>query len=213
MPISNQYDSLEIGNFALWKIEESVTVLESYLKLTPTQKKALNQRQTENGKKGFLAVRAALVHLGKPLSDLTTDALGAPILLHNHCSFTHTPDYAAVLVDKSPVGIDMEYYRSKIKRIATKFVHTNERPFVPENDQIQWLTRLWTAKEALYKAVKKPGLSLHQQIEVTPFSMEDKKGSAHVQLGEETLHFDLQFRTFKDHQLTAAKLQTHERFH
>ena len=208
MPIDHQFNALETGASALWRIAESVAELEGQLVLTSRQKKAMDSRQTEHGKKGFLAVRAALVHLGKPLSLLTTDAVGAPQLPNAYCSFSHTPDYAIALVDDAPVGVDIEYLRPKIIRIASKFVHANEEAYLPEQDKIAWLTRLWTAKEALYKAVKRPGLSLHQDIEVHSFSLTDQKGSAVVITDGKTLAFDLYFRTFKDHQLTAAKMKT-----
>lgn len=205
MPIVHQFEPLETGKQALWKIDETVSELESQLLLTPDQKTALQKRQAVSGKKGFLAVRAALVHLGNPLSSLTTDALGAPVLPNKYCSFSHTPDYAIALVDNVPIGVDIEYYRPKIKRIASKFTHVNEEVFMPKHYQVEWLTRLWTAKEALYKAMKKPGLSLHQEIEVAPFSLADLSGTASVYTDGKTLDFHLHFRTFKDHQLTIAK--------
>lgn len=208
MPIDHQFDALETGALALWRIAEPISELEASLQLTSSQKKALDNRQTESGKKGFLAVRAALVHLEEPLSSLTIDALGAPKLPNAYCSFSHTPDYALALVDDTPVGVDIEYHRPKIIRIASKFIHSNEEAYVPELDGVEWLTRLWTAKEALYKAVKKPGLSLCQDIEVHSFSLKDTKGTAQVHIGGDALNFNLYFRTFKNHQLTVAKMKT-----
>ena len=51
-----------------------------------------------------------------------------------------------------------------------------EAIYLPENNQTPWLTRLWTAKEAIYKAMREPGLSLAQNINVAPFSMKDNQG-------------------------------------
>ena len=205
MPITEQFDPLNAGKLALWKIEESVEFLQSSLDLTHEQERALALRATASGKKGFLAVRAALVHLGNPLTSLTVDPMGAPLLPNHHCSFSHTPDFAAVALDQSPVGVDIEFYRPKIKRIMSKFVHAKEVSLLPQQQAVEWLTRLWTAKEALYKILKIPGLSLSQDIEVAPFTLEDTVGTAKVQYGKESHFFELHFRTFENHQLTIAK--------
>ena len=72
------------------------------------------------------------------------------------------------------------------------------------------LTRLWTAKEATYKALKKAGLSFSEQIEVMPFDLNDPSGSAKVYLEEQLCMVQLQFSTFDQHELTIAHSIQHE---
>ena len=93
---------------------------------------------------------------------------------------SHTVQYAVVGVGDRPVGVDIEQHRPQIERIAKKFLHQEEAKQVPEHDKIEWLTRLWTAKEALYKVMRQPGLSFAEQILVAPFSLDQQNGSARV---------------------------------
>ena len=65
-------------------------------------------------------------------------------------------------------------------------------------DQMKALTRLWTAKEAIYKALKKAGLSFSEQIEVMPFDLNDPSGSAKVYLEEQLCMVQLQFSTERE---------------
>jgi len=117
---------------------------------------------------------------------------------------SHSERYATAVYAQENVGIDIEAYRSKILRIAKKFTHKNELAFLQDIDQIKALTRLWTAKEAVYKALKKTGLSFSEQIEVMPFDLTASSGSAKVYLKEYLCRVQLQFSTFDQHELTIA---------
>ena len=54
---------------------------------------------------------------------------------------------------------------------------------------IEKLTLIWTAKEALYKALNQKGIIFSEQLLVTPFQWGDKKGSAKVFFKEKALIF------------------------
>ena len=130
-----------------------------------------------------------------------------------YCSLSHTNAYAAAVYAQNNVGIDMEAYRPKISRIASKFVHPKEQVFLAQLEEVKALTRLWTAKEAIYKALKVPGLSLRQQIELMPFDLNDTSGSAKVYLTEQACTVQLQFSTFDQHELTIAHNIQYESIH
>jgi phosphopantetheinyl transferase len=63
-----------------------------------------------------------------------------------------------------PIGIDIEKERSKIHRIATKFLHTSER-LSDETDRFR--TTQWYIKEAAYKVFGKKGVSFLHHIRTT----------------------------------------------
>ena len=204
MLLTNHFKVPNYCKLAVWNIEESEEDLKEKLNLTLKQRYALTERKTVNGRQGYLAVRSALVSLGISLKDLTSNEEGVPQLPEGFCSLSHSELYAAAVYAKEQVGIDIEAYRPKILRIAKKFTHKNELTFLNELDQIKALTRLWTAKEAIYKALKKAGLSFSEQIEVMPFDLNDPSGSAKVYLQEHFCTVQLQFSTFDQHELTIA---------
>lgn len=213
MPLTNHFSVANNCNLAVWKIEESEESLKKELLLTPKQHQALTERKTVNGRQGYLAVRSALVSLGISLEDLSVNEIGAPQLPKGYCSLSHTNTHAAAVFAQNNVGIDLEAYRPKISRIASKFVHPNEQAYLAQLEEVNALTRLWTAKEAIYKALKIPGLSLRQQIELMPFDLKDTSGSAKVYLTEQACTVQLQFSTFDQHELTIAHNIQHESIH
>ena len=204
MLLTNHFKVPNHCKLAVWKIEESEEDLNEKLNLTLKQHHALTERKTVNGRQGYLAVRSALVSLGISLKDLTSNEEGVPQLVAGFCSLSHSDLYATAVYSKEQVGIDIEAYRPKILRIAKKFAHNNELTFLNELDQMKALTRLWTAKEAIYKALKKAGLSFSEQIEVMPFDLNDNSGCAKVYLQEHFCTVQLQFSTFDQHELTIA---------
>ena len=208
MPIINDFSSSISTKLAVWSIEESMDELRPYMPQSIVQKEELSLRKTEGGKKGYIAARLAVKSLGISLTDLSFTKQGEPQLTNGFCSLSHCQDYAVAVVGQNPIGVDVEAHREKIVRIASKFVHVNEYPSILPKDEIALLTRLWTAKEAVYKAMHHPGLALATQIEVAPFSLKDTTGEARVYLADKTHRFSLQFSTFKAHQLSIAQLIT-----
>ena len=58
---------------------------------------------------------------------------------------------------------------------------------------IEKLTLIWTAKEALYKALNQKGIIFSEQLLVTPFQWGYKKGSAKVFFQGKSIDFSLNF--------------------
>lgn len=83
-------------------------------------------------------------------------------------------------------------------------MHANEKKWLAFDD-IPALTRLWTAKEAIYKAVRHPGLSFAQAVEVDAFDSKDQQGKAQIVLNGKTQQFSLEYITFHQHELTIAQ--------
>ena len=125
---------------------------------------------------------------------LIHDSNGIPRLESGQqLSISHTKNLAGIALGTKPLGIDIEVFRPKIRRIATRFLHADET-FVLNGDQvIEKLTLIWTAKEALYKALNQKGIIFSKQLLVTPFQWGDKKGSAKVFFQGKSIDFSLNF--------------------
>lgn len=88
---------------------------------------------------------------------------GAPYIVGSelHISISHTRRECVLAVCDKPVGIDIETARDQLVRVAGKFLAPGEHPEMTP----QGLLPYWTAKEAVYKCARTPGLGL-TEIEV-----------------------------------------------
>ena len=75
---------------------------------------------------------------------------GLPWLQGAYISITHSRTTAVVAVSDAPIGIDIEYPRAQLARVATRFLSPAEQRACTTPAQ---LLSAWTAKEAAYKAI------------------------------------------------------------
>lgn len=102
-----------------------------------------------------------------PEAEYTHDADGAPVVegVDSYISVSHCSDRAVLAVrNEGPVGVDIERFRPQLRRIARKFLTDAESAVAPLSDEA--LLRLWTAKEAVFKAASDPSLTV-SRIEVS----------------------------------------------
>ena len=168
--------------------------LKKDLKLSKTDEFRFQKRKILSHQKEFLASRRLLLKAGIPPHFLNHDPNGFPRLESGQqISISHTKNLAGVALGIKPLGLDIEVFRPKIRWIATRFLHADET-FVLNGDQvIEKLTLIWTAKEALYKALNQKGIIFSKQLLVTPFQWGDKKGSAKVFFQGKSMDFSLNF--------------------
>ena len=91
---------------------------------------------------------------------------GKPFLSNGHLSISHSKNIVAISFGKhKSVGVDVEHFNPKIKRIQRKFVSEKEaKQLNIDNEQV--LTTIWSIKEAIYKMMVIPGLSFKNEMEV-----------------------------------------------
>ncbi len=110
-----------------------------------------------------------------------------PFLLNEeyHFSISHCGDYAAVIIDKDHrVGIDIELVTPKIERIKHKFLSEDELieswKFEIDNNETwqpaNFLTLLWSCKEAVFKWYSYGGVDFKKHIRLIPGSINLQSG-------------------------------------
>ena len=194
MPLHLRVNIEEQIRILIWHIEEPLEELKKDLKLAKADEIRFQKRKILSHQKEFLASRRLLLEAGIPPHFLTHDPNGIPRLESGQqLSISHTKNLAGIALGTKPLGIDIEVFRPKIRRIATRFLHADET-FVLKGDQvIEKLTLIWTAKEALYKALNQKGIIFSEQLLVTPFQWGDKKGTAKVFFQGKSMDFSLNF--------------------
>jgi 4'-phosphopantetheinyl transferase len=162
--------------FAIWKIEEEADELYSQLQLNAGEKAYYNQLSVGKRNLHWLGTRVLLRKMLRTdeYIDCKVDTHGKPYLVNlpYHISLSHSFDYAAVMIGKSPVGIDIEQVKEKIERIAHKFMKKEEMDFVSGDKKIQQLYVCWCAKEAVYKCYGQKEVSFADNILLDPFNFE-----------------------------------------
>ena len=190
---------------AVWDIIETEIELEKELSLSKQAIIKISQRKSSVHRKGYLATRQLLKKLNVDPSVHQYDESGAPYLTDGrYISISHTKDKAVVAIASTPVGIDLERYQNKIKKISHRFLHKNEINEKKKRNDILYLTQIWTAKEALYKIFRRRGINFKKQMCVTNFNINDSKGLGTIFFDNNTYKYHLYYRYFSDFCLTLA---------
>jgi 4'-phosphopantetheinyl transferase len=120
---------------------------------------------------------------------------------------SHSFDYAAVMIGKSPVGIDIELVKGKVERIADKFMRPEEMAFITTDEhRIQQLYVCWCAKEAVYKCHGQKEVSFADNIILAPFQFAPK-GELQVALDKEPVknNYTVGYMQYEDYMIGYVK--------
>ena len=152
----------------------------------------LKSKKNQLSKEQFLAVRKIL-QLENPSYKIRYDELGKPSINSDlNISISHSNLMAAIVLSGyNKTGIDIELKESKILNIQDKFLNETEKVSTKYESDIGYLTKIWTAKEATYKALGKKGISFSDNIIIKKIS--NNKGEGHYLRGKEKEKFDLNF--------------------
>ena len=199
-------ESIEnLTQFAVWKIEESEVDLMEGLTISHIEKKKLNKLKRLVHRKGYLASRQLLKNFGIPPGSNRYDQNGAPYLIDGrYLSITHSRNFSAVAISDKKVGIDLEFYREKIKKIGPRFLNIEETEISEEFTDIKYLTKIWTAKEALYKIYGNPGVNFKSQLHIQKSSRFSSFGYGTVHDKGKTFIYNLYFRYYEKFCLSLA---------
>ncbi|WP_338410488.1 4'-phosphopantetheinyl transferase superfamily protein [uncultured Flavobacterium sp.] len=216
------YKKISINNATsvfIWKIEEDYDELYSSILLKKTSIARLQSMKDVRHQNGFLSIRHLLKIAGYDDFDLYYDEKGKPHLRLNngietsvnllnaspnekHISISHSFKFSAIIISDEKVGIDIELRRDKVQLIAKKFIDEEFNfldTFSPDYSSL--LTVIWGAKESIYKLYNQKGLFFIENIEVFPFSIEDKEGTARVTFKNEKSNYYFTFEEIESYTL------------
>ena len=133
MPLALIKDISTSVSYALWHIKEPLEEMAGMYPFTEADRQIFERHKVETKRAEWLAARLALRALMKDrgLEDqpIVKDDFGKPHIADNSAqiSISHTKNWgAAALGTSGAVGIDIEYPRDQIQRIARKFLHQQE---------------------------------------------------------------------------------------
>lgn len=195
MPLFQNIQFNETTKILIWEITESFDELYSCVMLKEKTQRRLDGMKSQMHQRAFLSVRMLIQEMGFTDKDLHYDEFGKPYFdCDNHISITHSYHFAAIIISKEKVGIDMELQREKIQRIADKFTDYECDYLEPNSteDYIKKLTVIWGAKEAIFKIRNEKGISFKDHINVNNFSLDKTQTQA-------SLHFDNLIKDFDVH--------------
>ena len=189
----------------LWKIEEDFIALFRQVSLKDTSLARLESMKSESHKKGFLAVRKLLQHLGYTDFDLYYDEFGKPHLKDGkHISISHSSDFSAVLISDTLMGIDLEILKDKIVTIAPRFMDVNHLKNLNQFDKIKKATVIWGIKESIFKIKNEKGISFPKHIFEEAFCLTDKRGLAQLKFNNVMEEYCFQFEFVDNYALVCA---------
>ncbi|MGC6434560.1 MAG: 4'-phosphopantetheinyl transferase family protein [Crocinitomicaceae bacterium] len=145
---------------------EDFNPLEYLDQLTEIEKERFFEFTNDKRKREFVATRMLRMDL-VGFQHIYYNEVGAPFIKGvGYISISHTDNCVGIAYSKKfRLGLDIERVRSKISKIAHKFLSCEEmKSFHVDSDYD--LTLAWTAKEVLYKLSRKKGLSFKRDLKI-----------------------------------------------
>lgn len=154
-------------HFMIWKIDEPMAFFETFPATWSIPEVVNPVKKLES-----TAVRHCLALLSTEFQTLhlVQNDRNRPFFENSdlHISLTHSyPFVAAAFSTKYRIGIDVEKPGRNIDKIAPRFLASQE--WEKWKNQSNLLTLAWSAKESIYKAAGRPGLSFQKEIEIKHF--------------------------------------------
>ena len=170
MPIIEDLTISDDIRLIVWEISESIKDLKTEDLLSEDSLKLLNQRKSEIHKKQFLTIRNILKKLSIHDQDLVYDELGKPFIRNGqNISFSHSDMYAAVIIGKQMVGIDIEIRRDRILKVKEKFLEIELN--YPGDLNSEKALIYWNIKESIFKTVSNAEIDFRKNILVLPLDL------------------------------------------
>jgi phosphopantetheinyl transferase len=156
----------DVGSAKIWLLDHS-TLLEKKIEnvLTRDEQKRCDAFLNIKRKKEFIAARILKNELFSSDSIIEYNEIGAPFVSGaGHISISHANNLVAIANCKDyKIGLDLEFPREKVLTLYPKFLSSTECEEFDTNSVIE-LTRVWSAKEALYKLAGRKGVLFAEEL-------------------------------------------------
>ena len=205
MPISNHYSFIS-SNLLLWKLSETETELKNLLNPSTYPNSRLNLIKSSNQRKQFLGVQNLLKLLKINSDTLFYDNNGKPHLSNNKfISISHSFDYCGVIISDTKVGIDIEKFRPKILNISKKFISESDWNLIKLNS-VENVTKVWTIKEAVFKAFGYSGIDFKENILIESINIEFDRAKVKIYKNEIIEYYNIEITNFSQYICSVAYL-------
>ena len=98
------------------------------------------------------ALKICALRIGIKLKKLKKNSKGAPISFDGiYWSVSHKPQFAAAVLGKYPMGIDIEEIKPRSDAVFHKVISDEEESLCGQEERLHYFFRVWTAKEAILK--------------------------------------------------------------
>ena len=204
-------DKTNDTQWAVWKVEES---LEALLALLPDARRVcceqeLLQFASERRKIEWLSVRVLLYFMLKEDKQIGYSLEGKPFLTDDSffISISHTKGYVAVVLGLPgrEVGVDIEQYGERVRKVAHKFMREDEQPSVFRGTDTWSLLLHWSAKETMFKCLNASDVDFRGHMRILPFAVnESGVFSAEEYRTVEKRRFTIHYYLFPDFVLTLS---------
>jgi len=210
MPLYQTYRKGEL-RVGIWKVEETICQMRSMFVDFSLYESGLQRFKSEKRQLEWLAVRVLLKELVGEEKEIGYLPSGKPYLEDRSAcvSFSHTSGYVAVAVHPNKeVGIDIEQYGLRVRKLASRFVRDDERSSVEAGDEIYALLLHWSAKETMFKLMEHSDVDFLDHLHILPFIPTDSGEMKAVEYRTEMRHtFQVSYYTHPDYVLTFACLE------
>lgn len=171
MPLFRKYQQGELL-VGVWKMEETTEDLLALFDRQEPYREAIGKYVSEARKREWVAVRVLLKTLCGREEEIGYYPSGKPYLKRGNgfVSISHTRGYVAVALHPvCEVGIDIEQYGDRVKKVVSRFIRPDERVSVASGDEVYALLLHWSAKEALFKVMGMEGVDFVCHLHILPF--------------------------------------------
>lgn len=160
-------------HLAVWKIEEDLAFYEKNIQLSTIDEHIFKETTHPEKKLEFMAgrmlCRTVLQQLKISDKPIYRNEYGKPEIPDSEyeISLSHTENYIALAVaHKLAVGIDIEKPKAKMARVAPRLFTEEEMDYCQGN--LVYFSKVWSAKEVLYKLFMKRELDFREHLHVKP---------------------------------------------
>ncbi len=120
-------------------------------------------------------------------------------------SISHGSEIAGFIQSDKTIGLDIQLVTPQLGRIRNKYCHPDELKVASEsNNELEYLTLLWSAKEAVFK-IYGEGLVFAEQILIGRLDEQQNIGLATVYRNNDTFSHEIRWKWVRNHAIVWSK--------